>query len=238
MIYAIGDIHGEYEKLKALLAALTDAGMADEDTLVFVGDYIDRGPDTRAVLDCLINLKATRPRTVFLRGNHEQMMLDARERYDPDFDGRNSARNNESGRFWMSEGGIQTIRSYGDMKTGHWSERVPDEHWAFMLDTDLEYEEGGYLFVHAGILPEGKQWVFADFDTDPRLWIRSEFHVSQSDFGGRVVIFGHTPSRDGQPVVSWNKVGIDTGVAYGGPLTAVGLPATWRQEDLLIFQTH
>jgi len=237
MIYAVGDIHGQLEKLQSLLRKLKSAGMQDHSTLVFVGDYIDRGPDTAGVLRLLINLQSSRPNTVFLRGNHEQMMLDARQRLDPSFDGNNPAGNTESGVFWFNEGGIQTLRSYGTRLDRQWTAMVPDEHWRFMLSTRLEYEEGDYVFVHAGVLPPGMEWSMGDFDADPRLWIRTQFHISESDFGGRTVVFGHTPTRDERPIMLWNKIGIDTGAGYGGPITAVGLPSFYDRDQVQIIQS-
>ncbi|MDR3690470.1 MAG: metallophosphoesterase family protein [Fimbriimonas sp.] len=238
MIYAVGDIHGQLEKLRTLLTILRTAGMTDADTLVFLGDYVDRGPDTAGVIGHLIEMRERRPNTVFLRGNHEQMLLDARQRYDCEFDARNPVGNCESGRYWHAEGGVQTLKSYGPRNDRHWTEMIPESHWDFMLDTSLEFEEGVYRFVHAGVVPPGEDWHFGEFDADPRLWIRTLFHVSDSEFDGKTIVFGHTPTADERPILMWNKIGIDTGAGYGGPLTAVGLPDPYDLRFVKIYQAR
>lgn len=238
MIFAIGDIHGQLDKLKWLLYRLEKSGMRPEDTLVFIGDYIDRGPKTSGVLDLLIELKANRPNTVFLRGNHEQMMLDARQRFQPSFDSNNSMNNCELGIHWFGGGGNATVTSYKPDHGKRWFELVPQSHWDFILSTTMEYRSDAYIFVHAGILPSGRIWHFGEFDADPRLWIRDEFITSKSSFDGNTVVFGHTPTRNGQPLIQANKVGIDTGAGYDGPLTAVGLPIPYSPGKVLVIQVH
>jgi serine/threonine protein phosphatase 1 len=210
--------------------------MRPEDTLVFIGDYIDRGPKTSGVLDFLIELKATRPNTVFLRGNHEQMMLDARQRFDPSFDSNNPRNNCELGVYWFEGGGTATVTSYQPAQGRRWYQLIPQAHWDFLLATDMEYRKDAYIFVHAGIIPPGTTWHFGEFDADPRLWIRYEFISSDSNFGGNTVIFGHTPTKDGQPQIQANKVAIDTGAGYDGPLTAVGLPIPYNPAKVLVLQ--
>ena len=236
MIFAIGDIHGYRDKLDKLLVRLSQEGMTDENTLVFIGDYIDRGPDSAGVIRRLMDLKSTRPNTIFLRGNHEQLMLDARQIYNSEFNSDNPAGGCESGRYWHIEGGLQTLRSYGRNPDIHWSKIVPEQHWQFMLSTRIEFDCGNYKFVHAGVLPPGCKWNIADFPADPRLWIRTEFHISESDFDGKTVVFGHTPTAEGKPVILWNKIGIDTGAGFGGPLPAVGLKPKYDQHDVLVVQ--
>ncbi|MEZ0325431.1 MAG: metallophosphoesterase family protein [Fimbriimonas sp.] len=219
-IFAVGDIHGHYWRLVKLIAQLP---LREEDVLLFVGDYIDRGPDSGKVLQFLVELKASRPTTVFLRGNHEEMMLNARDTFQerrPDY---------ERYALWMGNGGAETIDSYPAAKP--WWNRVPDEHWAFLEATGLEYWLGPYAFVHAGFLPPDARWPFAE---DPRLWVREEFLDSSHDFGARVV-FGHTPQKSGRPLVQANKIGIDTAAAYGGPLTAVQLSVD-DDDEMAVFQ--
>ena len=236
MIFAIGDIHGQLDKLKWLLYRLEKSGMQAEDTLVFLGDYVDRGPKSASVLDLLIELKAHRPNTVFLRGNHEQMMLDARQHFDPAFDSDNSCNNCELGIYWFGGGGTATVLSYGPAMGKRWFELVPQAHWDFILQTEMEYRKDAYIFVHAGVLPQGRIWHFGEFDADPRLWIRDEFISSGSAFGGNTVVYGHTPTKGGQPLIQANKVGIDTGAGYEGPLTAVGLPIPYHPAKVLVLQ--
>jgi serine/threonine protein phosphatase 1 len=212
LIYAIGDIHGHHWKLVQLLAALP---LLDEDRLVFIGDYIDRGPESRQVIELLIELRRTRPDTVFLRGNHEEMMLQAKK-WKHDF-----ART----ALWMGNGGSETMDSYPRTARG-WIERIPIEHWEFLEATTLEFWLGPYLFVHAGILPPGAKW---PYDDDPRLWVREEFVNYRGNLGA-TVIFGHTPQKSGRPLRMDNKIGIDTASAYGGPLTAVALDESGENE--------
>jgi len=237
MIYAVGDIHGQYKKLIVLLTRLEDHGMTAADTLVFVGDYVDRGPNVAGVLNTLIDLKATRPNTIFIRGNHEQMMLDARQRFDPKFDADNSCGNTESGQYWFTEGATETLKSYGPQTGRRWWELVPDGHWEFMRETQMEFHQHGYTFVHAGVVPPGKTWAWGDFAADPRLWIRYEFISSDSDFGGQTIIFGHTPTSSGKPLILKNKVALDTGAGYNGPLTGVGLPVPYDPSAVLVVQS-
>jgi serine/threonine protein phosphatase 1 len=215
-IYAIGDIHGEIGKLRSLLAAI-EAESAPDSQLVFLGDYVDRGPDVSGVIEILIALREQRPNSVFLRGNHEQMMLESRTAFgDPGW-----SEGFESAAHWFAWGGAETLASYPrlpDMKGMKWYDRVPKEHWEFIESTTLEYRAGNYIFVHAGLVPLGGKWMD---DLDPRLWIREPFIESRADFGG-IVVFGHSPQQRG-PLVMANKVGIDTAAAYGGPLTALAL---------------
>lgn len=209
LLAAIGDVHGEREKLRNLLRKLPA-----EARIVFLGDYVDRGPNSAGTLDDLIGLRERRPDTVFLRGNHDQMMLDAGDFFDPDL---NSHLAFDQVTNWFGWGGSETVRSYeGD---GPWFRRVPDAHWEFLEDTEIEFREGPFIFVHAGLLPPGVYWrPIVSWHPDPRLWIREPFLDSPHDFGGRV-IFGHTVQTYG-PLVHPNKIGIDTGAVFGGALTA------------------
>ena len=206
------------------------SGLKDSDRLVFVGDYVDRGPDTPGVIEVLIGLGKSRPNTVFLRGNHDQAMLDARDILDPD---RTSKRKLDDVLWWFSYGGRETIDSYNPCKnSGSWYRHIPESHWEFLESTELEFRESNYIFVHAGLVPPGLKWAEPE---DPRMWIREPFIGSMADFGG-VVIFGHTPQDLLMPCVMSNKVGIDTGAAYGGPLTAVVVdPGTPYDPDEVRF---
>jgi serine/threonine protein phosphatase 1 len=237
MIVAIGDIHGQCTKLHSLLVKLEEAGVGPSDMIVFLGDYIDRGPDTKGVLDTLLEMEATRPNTIFLRGNHEQMILDARERFDQGFCANNPLGTSETGLFWFTEGAKETLRSYEGSSSIHWCRRIPEQHWQFMVRTRMQFELSPYLFVHAGIVPARVVWTeFDGIPVDPRLWIRDQFIGSTDDFGGRIVVFGHTPTRDGLPAVFRNKIGIDTGAGYGGPLTAVVLPSPYDIPNVNVIQ--
>ena len=227
MIYAIGDVHGHLTKLERLMRKIEEAGLTAEDQLVFVGDYVDRGPRIPELLDYLIVLKKARPNSIFLRGNHDQGMLDARDV----FDRRRSPKvGMQDVAWWFQYGGRDTIESYPAAK--HWFDRIPEEHWTFLENTEMEYEAGNYVFVHAGLVPPGQTWRDKE---DPRLWIRESFIGSNADFG-KTVVFGHTPQDLFMPCVMANKVGIDTGAAYGGPLTALKLdPSKPYNMDRLCF---
>jgi serine/threonine protein phosphatase 1 len=219
MIYAIGDLHGERWKLESLLSLLD---LSEQDQLVFIGDYIDRGPDSAGVIDHLIALRQDRPNTVFLRGNHEQMMIFARSSYDQGWSTTEAPA--YVSRLWFAEGGAQTLASYNvrseQEATGRWWEMIPEEHWQFVSSTTLEYESEQFLFVHAGILPNGTHWEGDALQADPRLWIREPFLSWKEPFE-KVVVFGHTPLR--KPLVEANKIGIDTGAVFGGKLTCAAL---------------
>src|SRR5580658_7263716 len=113
LIFAIGDIHGQITMLRALLDKLNRLPLRNNDTLVFIGDYVDRGEDSRAVIEALIELKTQRPDTVFLRGNHEQLMLDARDSAPPEIGGLPGAfMLSEEMLLWLSNGGEETMLSY------------------------------------------------------------------------------------------------------------------------------
>ncbi|MGD9301639.1 MAG: metallophosphoesterase family protein [Desulfobacterales bacterium] len=201
-IFAIGDIHGCYDQL----AALMDKIPIDlkKDTLVFVGDYIDRGPQSVEVVDFLIKLKKQTPGIIFLKGNHEDMLekyLDGTDRFT-----------------YLLNGGQQTLDSYLNRSAQSGTHPIPPEHRQFYKSLRLIYETEEYIFVHAGLRPK----VSLEFqDTEDLLWIRDKFLYSRYDFG-KPVIFGHTPL--GEPLVESNKIGIDTGAVFGNALTCVQLP--------------
>jgi len=212
MLYAIGDIHGQFDKLDQLLKGLP---LDPDDTLVFIGDYIDRGPDSSRVLQRLIELKVERPNTICLRGNHEQMMLDALGHFQPQPGLRDLGP--DLALMWFHNGADATLASYPE-PAPRWSHRIPDNHWEFVKATPIEHVTRRYHFVHAGLRPAGYKWT--DSINDPRLWIRDPFLLSSQDFG-KIVVFGHTPLQS--VLVQENKIGIDTGATFGGPLTAVAI---------------
>jgi serine/threonine protein phosphatase 1 len=219
-IYAIGDIHGKAAMLKAMLDELTAIPIREEDIILFLGDYIDRGEDSSGVIDLLLELRRTRPNTVFLRGNHEQLLLSAAEGTvpEPDRSGRFMV-HSEGMILWLQNGGIDTLVSYDVSDFSRWQEFIPIGHWDFFQNLEMEYVTEAFHFVHAGLLPPGESWEGEGQDLDPRLWIREPFISSDDSFGGRTVVFGHTPQRTGRPLVLANKVGLDTAAFGGGPLT-------------------
>ncbi len=201
-IFAIGDIHGCYDKLLTLIEKIP-VDFA-RDTLVFIGDYIDRGPHSIEVVDYLIQLKKRVPTCIFLKGNHEDMLekyLDGTDRFT-----------------YLLNGGQQTLDSYLRKTTRSDSHPIFPEHLEFFNSLRLLYETEEYIFVHAGLRPRVP---LDSQDEEDMLWIRDKFLHTQYDFG-KPVIFGHTPLAE--PLVESNKIGIDTGAVYGGKLTCVQLP--------------
>lgn len=205
-IFAIGDIHGCLFKLEEMMTLLEIDPVAD--TLVFVGDYIDRGPDARGVVDLILRIKKALNNVICLLGNHEQLFLD--------YYLENINRN-----FFLINGGMSTLLSYGLTGTGGGDKiNIPENHLQFFTTLYPHYETDDYIFVHAGLKPSVP---LAQQDREDILWIRSEFIDSTYDFGnGKIVVFGHTALS--APLVGVNKIGIDTGAVYGGKLTCVELP--------------
>lgn len=209
--------------LDQMLNTLCERLKAEEDTVVFLGDYIDRGENSREVLATLIKFRNEYPNAVFLRGNHEQLILDAKDGPPVEMaDNGGFAIFSDMMVNWLQNGGMDTLVNYECKDVVKWCDYIPLEHWAFMRETEIEYLADGYHFVHAGLLPRGKSWEGETwgYKVDPRLWIREPFLSSKELFDGRVVVFGHTPQRNGKPLMSKNKIGLDTAAVFGGPLTA------------------
>ncbi len=203
MRYVIGDIHGCLKSLKKLMKKIP---VKKNDELIFVGDYIDRGSDSKGVIDFLLELDK-KYKCKFLRGNHEQMLLDY-------LDDKNL------GRIWYFNGMDATLKSYGNINL------IPKDHLDFFRNTEFFYNSGDYLVVHAGVLP-GKS--LEEQDEMELIWIREEFIYCEKPLENKIIVFGHTPFLDG-PYIDKTKIGIDTGCVYGGKLTAI------RLEDREYFQ--
>lgn len=204
-IFAIGDIHGCISHLDRMVAMLDID--KEEDTLVFVGDYIDRGPDPKGVIDYIIDIRKNLKNVVCLLGNHEEMFLN----YCLD-------RRNED--LYMYNGGLRTLASYGLFPKGTEELILPPNHREFFASLRTYHETDNYIFVHAGLrpgIPLDRQ------DRNDLLWIRFEFIKSPYDFG-KTVVYGHTPVSLDKPLIDENKVNIDTGAVYGGRLTCIELP--------------
>jgi serine/threonine protein phosphatase 1 len=200
LTYAIGDIHGCLDKLGSLLLRCETHAGGRPSTLVFVGDYIDRGPQSSAVVDCLIDLKARHGESVVaLMGNHEAMALAA-------IDGSGPAG------LWLAQGGLATLKSYGIAEP----RELPRAHVDWLRALPLSYDDGRRFFVHAGVNPGTPLEAQADFDL---LWIREPFLSHRGDYG-RLIVHGHTPLMDGVPDLRDNRLNLDTGAVFGGPLTA------------------
>jgi len=198
--YVIGDIHGMLDKLERLLDKIPFD--RDQDRLAFVGDYIDRGPDSKGVIDRLLSLMDQELRLVFLKGNHEQMFLNFLAGREP--------------HFFLLNGGNTTLASY--RKHSKDSSIIPARHLAFFDLLLPYYEMDDFILVHAGLRPGVG---LERQEEEDLLWIGQEFIQSKFDFGKRVV-FGHT--RFKTPYVDSRKIGIDTGAAFGNLLSCVRLP--------------
>jgi calcineurin-like phosphoesterase family protein len=203
-LFAIGDIHGCPDELRAMLNGIAPrAG----DTVVFIGDYVDRGPSARDVVEQLLDLEKTGAETVFLKGNHEDMMLS--------FLGLPG----NYGDSFLFNGGVATLDSYGVKSEAELAgaiERVPEGHLRFFKELATSYLRPPYLFVHAGVLPTRQ---FEEQQVEDLLWIRQEFIFNVHNLGSTVV-FGHTPLRDVMLDLPY-KIGIDTGLVYGGRLSCI-----------------
>lgn len=220
MIYAIGDIHGQVTMLREMLDILRSVPLRAQDTVVFLGDYIDRGEDSCSVIDTLLEFRMEHEDTIFLRGNHEQLMLDARNGPEPEPISQDGyVVFADPTLLWLQNGGSEALLSYGMKNPLQWWEAIPAAHWDFIRATQMQYLSPRFHFVHAGLLLPGQSWDGEAWNLDPRLWIREPFLSSRANYDGRIVVFGHTPQMRGRPLVQRNKVGIDTGAVFGGPLT-------------------
>jgi serine/threonine protein phosphatase 1 len=215
MHYIIGDIHGMLKNLSSLFSLLKKQ-ITDDDTLIFLGDYIDRGLNSFEVIEYLLAVSRIY-KTVFLKGNHENMFL----KYI----------NNIDLEIFIANGGTSTLSSYRK-NTGNLN--LPETHKVFFENLDLFYENKEFIAVHAGLNPEinnlEKQ---SDHDM---LWIREKFFRSEKIWD-KTIIFGHTPcailhGKPGEVYIDdqHKLIGIDTGACYGGKLSC------FRWPDGKIFQ--
>jgi serine/threonine protein phosphatase 1 len=212
MIYAVGDIHGCLKALKELMAKLP---LKDEDEVVFLGDYIDRGPDSKGVIDYL--LENRKPTWHFLKGNHEQMLLEWLGTSNP-----MAAAN------WLLNGGNQTLQSYVpkeklDEVRGEGAHIllktfIPHTHLEFLNSLLLTYDTPEAFFCHAGVnldKPLNTQ------EADDLLWIRRKFILDPRPTT-KLIVYGHTPVEETD--VSGDRINLDTGCVYGNYLSALALP--------------
>ena len=203
--FIVGDIHACPQELETLLRTLA---LQPEDHLVFLGDYVDRGPDARAVVDLLLGMKTDEVcHMTFLKGNHEDMFLDFLG-----YEGR-------YGEVFLVNGGNTTIKSYGlphDLTGRGAAALLPPAHLDFYLSLDTILVEGDTLCVHAGLNPLRP---LNEQNDEELLWIRQEFIFHPHNFS-YTVVFGHTPHREVLFDLPF-KVGIDTGLVYGGKLSCL-----------------
>jgi serine/threonine protein phosphatase 1 len=228
-LYAVGDIHGRLDLLDKMLEIIKQDGASREPArteVIFLGDYVDRGIDSKGVVNRLSDGLPEDTAAVFLKGNHEDLLLSFLD--EP-----------VSGLNWLHNGGDTALMSYGvsasAINDAIWLGQkglmdaaalfrslLPDDHLRFYRSLKLSYRSGDYFFAHAGIRPG----VALDQQTeDDLIWIRGEFLSYPYDFGA-VIVHGHTPARFPQDL--HNRIGIDTLAFHTGKLTAVGLEGTRR----------
>ena len=225
-VYAVGDVHGELAALTRLVGRIREdaaGAAADRRVLVFLGDYVDRGLDSRRVIDFLLARPAPDFESVFLKGNHDAWLLAFLD-------------DAGAGPAWLEAGGQATVLSYGvalppgPRDAGFFETLrealgrvLPPGHRAFLEGLALTHVEGDYAFVHAGVRPGIALEAQREQDL---LWIRDEFIHDRSDHG-RIVVHGHSVTE--RPEVRRNRIGIDTGAYATGRLTCLVLEGTSRR---------
>lgn len=199
LTFAIGDIHGCSTALRRLLAGCEARAKGNSFKLVFIGDYIDRGPDSADVIATVRGAAEADPENVVcLMGNHEELLLEALQ--------------TGGDANWLHNGGDATLESYGIARAMDF----PKADLAFIGALRLSCDDGQRFYTHAGVMPD----VPLDAqDRDTLLWMREPFLSSQADHG-RLIVHGHTPQRSGWPEVLPNRINLDTACVYGGVLTA------------------
>lgn len=226
-VYAVGDIHGRIDLLVDVQRQILDDANRSpapaSPIVVYLGDYIDRGLNSREVIDRLIDSPLPGFETVTLRGNHDQFLLDFLD-------------NPACGEAWLKYGGDATLYSYGVLPPADFAaadslaslrdqllEAVPARHVSFLANCQLAYESGDYLFVHAGVDPAKS---LARQNARDLMWIRDKFLKHDADLG-KVVVHGHSVSD--QPDIRGNRIGIDTGACYSNRLTCLVLEGRARR---------
>jgi serine/threonine protein phosphatase 1 len=219
-VYAIGDVHGRRDLLFALINKIHVHAAGRKAEIIFLGDYIDRGPHSAGVIDLLLESpRLARFETLFLKGNHEATLLEFLD--DPGV-----------GPSWAQFGGLETLMSYGvrppalKSDAEAWAKAskelnraLPDAHRRFLSSLELQVTRGDYLFVHAGVDPEKALEEQTERDL---LWIREEF-LDNSRRLKKMIVHGHSP--DPTPYLDRRRIGVDTGAYQTGILTAVFIDA-------------
>ena len=212
-LYAIGDVHGCIDQLEGMFG-LIDAEIerdgVEDWRIILLGDYCDRGPDVRGVLDLIMSRQATDPRVIALAGNHDDGFLQFLAEPKPES-------------LFFRYGGMATARSYGvaldgdDLRASRnrLLAAVPEDHVAFIRNLPLSAEFGDFFFCHAGIRPEVP---LNEQRREDLTWMRDAF-LGWPKLHPKVVVHGHTPAAAAE--IMANRVNVDTGVVYGGTLTAL-----------------
>lgn len=230
-VYAFGDVHGRADLLVRLFekveADIAEHAADQKIVMIFLGDYIDRGFQSREVIEFLISERVTKYQCIYLKGNHEEALLKFMN--DPTFGPR-----------WAGYGGLETLTSYSvkppRIRTvgEEWTtacdalnEAMPAEHRRFLSSLEVSATVGDYIFVHAGLRP-GKS--LEDQVEQDALWIREDFLNDTSSFGV-IVVHGHTPIS--APHRDFRRIGIDTGAYLSGKLTA----ACFMRSDVRFIST-
>lgn len=221
--YAIGDVHGEAERLALLHDFIADdiARLGAPASIIHLGDLIDRGPDSRGAIARAMAIETHPPtgaRACAILGNHEEMMLNARASDAPD-----------DLAHWCGNGGLETVNAYERVNGAFadWRDAVDAAHWNWLsgLPTMLRDEDRKFAFVHGGIDPQ----TFPDCDPEIHLWTRSAKFTDHARWPqrdalvGLLVVHGHTPTDDFEPIAEAHRINVDTGAVFGGPLTCVVL---------------
>ena len=218
MKYVVGDIHGEYDKLYHLIKIISK----DAKEIIFLGDYINKGPKSKEVVEFLIKL-SKKINCIFLMGNHEYAWIKYMEGNKKFLD------------FLLTYGGIQLIQSYyPNLKISEipnfiknkkdLKEILPKTHVSFISKLNLSYNlNSNFICIHAGINPDDRFESISDHNTEDLLFIRNKFLYSKFYYFNRIVIFGHTAFKE--PFMDNYKIGIDTGATYPhlGKLTALDI---------------
>ncbi|MCC6220760.1 MAG: serine/threonine protein phosphatase [Deltaproteobacteria bacterium] len=209
-VFAVGDIHGCPDEVWHLVEYLgRKEGFCDDDAIIFLGDYIDRGPDSKGVIELMIEFRKRFRNAYFLKGNHEDMLLSFLE-----FGGR-------MGEAFLYNGGLETMQSYCISVFSAPRDMVnmfPEEHFKFFCSLGSAVRTNGEVYVHAGLNPEVPMEKQIGDDV---FWIRDEFIACKHGFD-LTVVFGHTPHREVFVHLPY-KVGIDTGLVFGNKLSCLEL---------------
>ena len=208
-VFAIGDVHG---CLKSLQRLDTELVFSPDDTVITLGDYVDRGPDSKGVIDFLLDLR-NRTKLVTLRGNHEIIMLTARIRGVDYLEA------------WLGVGGEETMASYSAKK---WSD-IPSAHWEFLESTLPAHESSTHFFVHANVTPDKP----LDQQSESVLYWERFQGDERPHCSGKIMVCGHTSQHSGKPFNIGHAVCIDTWVYGDGWLTCleVATGRYWQADE-------